>query len=116
MDNYYVEFLGELKDDQRIQNRFVKHYNKWCNTINQYQEELNQKFDEQWKGEPIQDYSKCEEYEDWMLKHYRYILKKSGMKKDLFLEYEIGNELQLIGFKRHGERKGQTISFVLKRG
>ena len=116
MDNYYVEFLGELKDDQRIQNRFVKHYNKWCNTINQYQEEINQKFDEQWKGEPIQDYSKCEEYEDWMLTHYRYILKQSGMKKDLFLEYEIGNELQLIGFKRHGERKGQSISFVLRKG
>ena len=37
--NYYVEFLGELKDDQRIQKRFVKHYNKWCDTINQYQED-----------------------------------------------------------------------------
>ena len=89
--NYYVEFLGELKDDQRIQKRFVKHYNKWCDTINQYQEELNQKFDEQWKGEPIQDYSKCE-------------------------EYEIGNELQLMGIKKHGERKGQSISFVLRKG
>ena len=117
MNNYYyVDFSGELKDDQKIQNRFVRHYNKWCNTINQYQEELNRMFDEQWKGKPIQDYSKCEEYEEWMLKQYRYILKKSGLKRDLILDYEIDYELQLIGFKRHGKRKGQWISFVLRKG
>lgn len=116
MNNYYVEFLGELKGDPRIENRFVKHYNKWCNTINQYQEELNRMFDAQWKGKPITNYAENEEYETWMLKQYRYILKKSGLKKDLFLEYEIDNELQLFGVKRHGRRKGQRISFVLRKG
>ena len=115
MDNYYVEFLGELKGDKKIQNRFVKHYDKWCDTINQYLEEINQKFDAQWKGEPITDYAELQEYHDWMLKHYKYILKKSGLKNDLVLEYEIGDELQLIGIKRHGNRKGSQISFVLKR-
>lgn len=116
MDNYYVEFTGELKGDHKLENRFVKHYNKWCNTINQYQEEINQMFDAQWKGEPITDYAEIEEYEIWMLKHYKYVLKKSGLKKDLFLEYEIDDELQLVGIGRHGDRKGKRISFVLKRG
>ena len=115
MNNYYVEFLGELKDDVKIQNRFVKHYNKWCNTINQYQEQLNDMFDRQWKGEPIENYAECKEYEDWMLEQYRYILKKSWMHKDMVLEYDF-KELQLYGIGRHGKIKGKEISFVLRRG
>ena len=115
MDNYYVVFLGELKDDQKIQSRFAKHYNKWCDIINAHIEELNDTFDRQWKGKPIQDYWENKEYRNFMEASYRDILKRSGMDKDLFLDYEIDNELQLFGIKRHGKRKGQTISFVLKR-
>jgi hypothetical protein len=116
MNNYYVEFLGELKDDQKMQKRFGKHYNRWCKVINEHQSELNDIFDREWKGEPIQDYSECKEYNDWMLKQYKGILKKSGLKKDLFLDYDIDPWLQLYGMGRFGERKGKGISFVLKQG
>ena len=54
MDNYYVEFLGGLKDDKSIQERFFKHYNAWCKIINKYIPELNESFDANWT-----DYRLC---------------------------------------------------------
>lgn len=116
MDNYYVQFTGELKDDRAIQERYFKHYNTWCNTINEYIPKLNELFDDKWVGEPITDYSENEEYERWMILNYRRILRKSGLGKDLLLKYEIGDELELVGVGRYGSRKGKRISFVLKKG
>ena len=116
MENYHVHFIGELKDDVKMQERFVKRYNKWCNVINEYQEKLNIIFDRNWKGEPIQDYSECKEYNDWMRDMYKDILNRSGLKKDLLLEYYIDDELQLYGAGRYGKRKDKIIYFVFRKG
>ena len=47
---------------------------------------------------------------------YKDILKRSGLKKDLLLEYYIGDELQLYGAGRYGKRKDKIIYFVLRKG
>ena len=47
--------------------------------------------------------------------HYNVELANRNMNKDMFLEYNYDENLQLVGTKRHGKDKGQTISFVLRR-
>ena len=116
MDEYYVEFLGELKDDLKAKKRFFKHYNKWCEIINERIPELNETFDKNWTGKPITDYAECEEYDYWMVLNYESILRKSNMHRDLFFDYEIGDELQLIMIGRYGDRKGKRLEFVLRKG
>ncbi len=113
--NYYVEFVGGLKDDKVIQKIFAKHYNKMCEYTNEKLPEWNAKFDEIWDGEPITDYSENKAYQKWMHYHYNVELANRKMNKDMFLEYNYDENLQLVGTKRHGKNKGQTISFVLKR-
>lgn len=115
MDDYYVEFIGELKDDQFLQGKFFDHYNAWCDVINSHLERLNDEFDKNWSGEPIQDYWNNSEYHDWMLNNYRRILVECGLNVDLFMQYEIGEELELIGIGRWGRSKYKRLSFVLKK-
>lgn len=116
MDNYYVEFTGDLKDNQFLQRRFFKQYNKWCDVINGHISELNESFDKNWDGEPITNYVENEEYQNWMLSNYRRILKESKLDKDMYMQYEIGEELDLIGIGRLGHIKGKRLGFVIKRG
>lgn len=116
MNNYYVEFLGELKNDRNIQQRFGGHYNKWCDIVNNHIEDWNLKFDEQWTGKPIEDYSENIEYQKWMLDHYRALLQEVKMDEDLMMNYKIDDEMQLYGIGKYGEKKGKQISFIIKRG
>lgn len=116
MDNYYVEFVGELKDDKMVRERFARHYNKWCKVINAHLEELNALFDKEWKGEPIQNYGSSKEYNDWMILQYKDILKQVGMNKDLLLKYDFDDEMQLYGIGKYGVQKGKRISFIVKKG
>ena len=117
MSNYYVEFNGELKDDQQVINRFVNHYNNWCTIINDRIQGLNDEFDEKWNGEPIKDYSENEEYNNWMLENYKKILIESKMDSDLFMNYDIDdNNCQLYGIGKYGKNKGKRIGFVIKLG
>lgn len=116
MDNYYVEFIGELKDDQEIVERFAKHYNNVCDIVNAKIAEWNKEFDEQWNGEPIKDYSKNEEYQEWILKQYKHTLVKEKMDVDDLLRYWYDDECQLYGIGKHGNIKEKRIKFVLRKG
>ena len=115
MNNYYVEFTGELKDDSTVQKIFVKQYNRWCDLINSKQQKLNETFDDLWEGDPIEDYSEHEPYMDWMLRRYREILNDSRIKKDILFKYYIDEDLQFYGVGRFGNLKGKKIGFVLKK-
>ena len=116
MDNYYVIFTGELKDNTIVQKIFVKQYNRWCDLINSKQQKLNDTFDDWWKGGPIEDYSEHEPYMDWMLRRYREILNDSSIRKDILFKYYIDEELQFYGVGKYGNLKGKKIGFVLKKG
>lgn len=116
MNNYYAEFIGGLKDKQNMQKRFMNHYNKWCDIVNEHIADWNLIFDEQWMGEPIEDYSENIEYQQWMLDHYKTLLQEVKMDKDLMLEYCIDDEMQLYGIARYGKRKGEQISFIIRKG
>ena len=116
MENYTVKFVGDMKDDSQMQNRLYKHYNKWCDIINDHIEGLNNSFDEQYIGKPIEDYSVNEEYITWMKAGYDRILKSNRMDKDLLMYYRFNGDIQLYGIGRYGKRKGKRISFVIKRG
>ena len=115
-ENYYVEFTGELRDDYAMTNRFFKHYNKWCDKINDEIERLNKEFDDNWKGKPITDYSQVPEYDQWMVSNYRSILKKNGMDKDLFLNYRFFDEENLFAIGVSCKLKVKRLGFVLKKG
>ena len=116
MNNYYVEFTGELKDNLNVQKIFVKQYNHWCALINSKQETLNNQFDDWWKGDPIEDYLNHQGYMDWMLRRYRETLNGSKLKKDILFKYYIDDELQFYGIGRFGDLKGKRIGFVLRKG
>ena len=116
MNNYYVQFLGELKDDQKIQQRFADHYNKWCDIVNDHIEKWNLEFDKQWTGKPIEDYLENAEYQKWMMDHYTALLREVKMDQDSVLNYEIDCYCQLHGIGKDGELKGKRINFVLRKG
>jgi hypothetical protein len=116
--DYYVEWLGELKNDKMAQRTFAKRYNKICSFTNEQLPEWNELFDRMWAGlggEPIQDYSQNIAYNSWMLYHYKKLLVDKGLDKDMLFEYHYDDCLQLIGIGRRGKRKGLELSFVLKK-
>lgn len=115
MDNYYVEFTGELKNNSNVQQIFAKQYNRWCKLINSKQKTLNDIFDDWWKGDPIEDYSNHESYMDWMLRRYRKILNDSRLKKDSLFRYYIDEDLQFYGIGRFGSSKGKRIGFIIRK-
>ena len=65
---------------------------------------------------PITDYAEIDEYQDWMMQNYKDILRESKMDKDLVLEYDVDDYMQLYGIGRYGKLKGKMISFVLRKG
>ena len=85
MSYYYVEFTGELKDNRMVQKRFMKHYNQVCNIVNEHIPSWNEEFDNNWTGQPIEDYFECKEYNEWMLSKHKETLSEYDMKKDLYL-------------------------------
>ena len=116
MNGYYVEFRGELKDNKVIQRRFVAHYNKVCDLVNEQIPLWNEEFDKNWTGEPITDYWENEAYMKWMLKHHEELLTNNKLQKDFFLEYKYDQYLQLYAIGRFGSFKNQKISFVIRKG
>jgi len=117
MKKYYAEFQGGLANNQFVQDMFYRHYNKWCDITNgSLIDKLNTTFDDQWTGEPIEDYQKNKEYQVWMLNGYREALINYNMDKDDLFCYSIDDNLQLIGTGRYNNWKGKQIWFVLKVG
>lgn len=110
---YYVEFVGELKNNKNAQKIFMKQYNKMCDCVNELIPHWNDQFDEFW-DEPIEDYSLNESYQRWMRNKYRTALVRNKLHKDFLFVYSIDDDLQLWATFKYGISKGQKISFVLR--